>query len=170
MFTIDFQDMLKKICGDLIGKMDGTETLIALISFALLYFGNSAYRSRLQTRKEIRFEEIKNDERKSLINSMHFTQEQETERARIISEVAASHARVYTIKVLAEDTQAEMLKRASVADGIQIQDIELTGLQAGELAKNARKPILDIRMDGFYRILSVDSTEATNLYILHSIE
>ncbi len=159
IFTIDFQEMLEKLCGDLIGKMDGTQTLIAIICFALLYFGNSAYKNRLQTRKDIRSEEIKSEEQKALLDNMRFAQEQETERARIIASLAAENPRVHTINELAQNTQAELLKRASTADSIEIQDIQLTGRQAEELARNARKPVIDIRLDGLYRILSVDSTD-----------
>ncbi|EMO6897618.1 hypothetical protein QDZ16_000095 [Pluralibacter gergoviae] len=159
IFTIDFQEMFEKVCGDLIGKMDGTQTLIAIICFALLYFGNSAYKNRLQTRKEIRSEEIKSEEQKALLDNMRFAQEQETERARIMANVAATNPRVHTIEALAQNTQAELLKRSATADSIEIQDIQLTGRQAEELAKNARKPVIDIRLDGLYRILSVDSTD-----------
>lgn len=159
IFTVDYQVILEKICGELIGKMDGTQVLIALLGFALLYFGKSALCFRLQTRKDIRSEEIKSEEQKILLETMRFAQEQETERAKIMAEIAATYPRVHTIDALAQNTQAELLKRAATADSIELQGIQLTGHQAEVLAKNARKPVIDIRLDGMYRILSVDSTD-----------
>lgn len=158
-FNVDFQEILQDACNLVVGKLDSKHILIALLSFSVLYFGDSMYKNYLEDRKEARQSEAKNEEQRALIEHLSFAQKQETERAQIIAELAAKNPRVHTIAELSKDTKAELLKRTSVADQISVQGIEMTGEEAEELAKNARQQAIEIRLDGKYRILNVDSSD-----------
>lgn len=158
-YTIDFQYIFNNLLDKAVDKMTGWQILIAIICVAVLYFGASAYKNYLQIKKDIRVTEIKDESQKDLLKEMHFQQEQETKRMQIMANAMEISPRVQTIDALAQNTQAELLKRASAADSIEIQGVQLTGRQAEILAKNARKPVIDIRLDGVYRILNVDSAD-----------
>ncbi|MBD8451861.1 hypothetical protein [Serratia rubidaea] len=158
-FNVDFGEILQEACNRAVEKLDSKHILIALLSFSVLYFGNSMYKNYLEDRKEARQVEAKNEEQRALIEHLSFAQQQETERAKIIADISASNPRVHTIAELSKDTKAEMLKRTSSADKIQLQGIDLTGDEAEELAKNARQQAIEVRLDGKYRILNVDSSD-----------
>ena len=158
-FNIDFQEILENACNKVAEKLDSKHILIALLSFAVLYFGDSMYKNYLEERKEARQVEAKNEEQRALIEHLSFAQAQETERAKIMADLAAQNPRVHTITELSKDTKAELLKRTAVADEVNLQGIEITGEEAEELAKNARQQAIEIRLDGKYRILNVDSSD-----------
>lgn len=158
-FNIDFQSILENACNKVAEKLESKHILIALLSFSVLYFGDSMYKNYLEDRKEARQVEAKNEEQRALISHLSFAQKEETERAKIMADLAAKNPRVHTIAELSKDTKAELLKRTAVADEVNLQGIEITGEEAEELAKNARQQAIEIRLDGKYRILNVDSSD-----------
>ncbi|EDC6225113.1 hypothetical protein J8H26_003321 [Salmonella enterica subsp. enterica serovar Hadar] len=158
-FNIDFQSILENACNKVVGKLESKHILIAILSFAVLYFADSALKSYLEDRKDARQVEAKNEEQRALISHLTFAQKQETERAQIMADLAAQNPRVHTIAELSKDTKAELLKRTAVADEVNLQGIEITGEEAEELARNARQQAIEVRLDGKYRILSVDSSD-----------
>ncbi|MEI7341405.1 hypothetical protein WCT87_07945 [Pectobacterium brasiliense] len=164
-FNVDFGEILQNAVDGVVGKLESKHILIALLSFSVLYFGDSAYKNYLENRKDVRQAEIKSDEQRELIKHLTFTSKQETERALIIATAAAQNSRVHTISELSKDTKAEVLKRASSADKIELQGIQLTGDEAEELSKNARQQAIEIRLDGNYRILNVDSSDPSEFKV-----
>lgn len=158
-FKIDLQQLLENTCKNLVGKMESKHILIAVLSIAVLYFGDSAYKNYLDNRKEIRQQEIKNDEQKATLDHLKFVGQEETKRAKIMADLAVQNPRVQTIVALSEDAKAEFLKRGSTASIMEYQGVKLSGDIADELGKNARKPSIDIRLDGLYRVLNVDSSD-----------
>lgn len=164
-YKIDLQQLFENTCKNLVDKMEPKHILIAVLSIAVLYFGDSAYKNYLDNRKEIRQLEIKDDEQKATLNHLKFVSQEETKRATIIAKLAVQNSHVQTIVALSEDAKAEFLKRGSTASVIEYQGIELTGDIAEELGKNARKPSIDIRLDGLYRVLNVDSSDPTEFKV-----
>ncbi|MBN3057967.1 hypothetical protein [Pectobacterium brasiliense] len=164
-FNVDFGEILQNAVDGVVGKLESKHILIALLSFSVLYFGDSAYKNYLENRKDVRQAEIKSDEQRELLKHLTFTSKQETERALIIATAAAQNSRVHTISELSKDTKAEVLKRASSADKIELQGIQLTGYEAEELSKNARQQAIEIRLDGNYRILNVDSSDPSEFKV-----
>lgn len=158
-FNVDFGEILQNAVDKVVGKMDSKHILIALLSFSVLYFGDSAYKNYLENRKDIRQSEAKSEEQRELIKHLTFASEQETKRAVLIANIAAQNSRVHTISELSKDTKAELLKRSSSADTIELQGIKISGDAADELSKNARQQAIEIRLDGNYRILNVDSSD-----------
>ncbi|EDX4101573.1 hypothetical protein [Salmonella enterica] len=162
-YSINLQDLLEDVFRELIEKMNSHDALIAFIaflSFILLCFGGYIYGKRMQNQKEIKMEEIKSKDKKEVLEQMHFNQVQETERMRIMADIVNNNPRVYTINALTQNTQAEVLKRVATADHIDIQGFQLTGRQAEVLSQTIRKPVIDIRLDGMYRLMEVNSSVA----------
>ena len=100
---------------------------IAVLSIAVLYFGESAYKNYLDNRKEIRQLEIKDHEQKAKLDHLKFVSKEETKRANIIANLAVQNSHVQTIVALSEDAKAKFLKHASTASLIEYQNTELTG-------------------------------------------
>ena len=81
LLGIDFQAAFENFLTSVANKLEPTHAIITAISIAVLYFGNSAFRSYLQNRKEIRAQEAKSKESLALIHAQQFASEQETKRA-----------------------------------------------------------------------------------------
>lgn len=158
IFSVDMQQLLEKLCHDLVGKMDPSSVIMTVLGAGLIWAGHSAWKSYLDHRTQIRQSEIKNEEQRSLIEHLKFAQEKETERAKILADIVVQTPRLQTISNYAEDAKNQLLKRSISADKIEIYDTELNSDVAEELVKNARTKSSDIRLDGMYRILSVDSS------------
>lgn len=158
MFSIDMQQLLERLCHELVGKMDPTTILISVIGAGVIWAGQSMYKHYLDQRTDVRKAEIKSEADRALLEQLKFGQEQETKRAEIMAAAFGQNARLQTIANISEDTKAALIKRSASADVIEIQGVELTGEVADELVKNARRKSEEIRLDGMYRILNVDSS------------
>lgn len=155
---VDLQAVLEKVSGDLVGKMDTKHIVLTVLGIALVWGGASSYKAYLDSRVQIRQIESKSEEQKALIEHLKFSNEQETERLKLIKEIVDENPSVANVAALADDTRAEVLKRSKDANTVEVQGVELTGVEADELSKNARRKSEEIRLDGQYRILSVDSS------------
>ncbi|EGT3626575.1 MULTISPECIES: hypothetical protein [unclassified Shewanella] len=158
LLGVDLQAILEKVSGDLVGKMEPKHLIVTILGIAVVWGGVSSYKSYLDNRVQIRQTESKTEEQKALIENLKFSTEQETERLKIIKEIIAENPKVANVADLADDTRAEMLKRAKDATTVEVQGVKLTGDEADELSKNARRKSEEIRLDGQYRILNVDSS------------
>lgn len=158
MFSIDMQQLLERLCHELVGKMDQSTIIISVLGAGIIWAGQSMYKHYLDQRADVRKTEIKSEADRALLEQLKFGQEQETKRAEIMAAAFGQNARLQTIANISEDTKAVLIKRSSAADVIEIQGVELTGEVADELVKNARRKSEEIRLDGMYRILNVDSS------------
>lgn len=158
MFGIDFQQILEKLSGELIGKMDAKTIVIIVLGFAAMYFANSSYKNYLDSRAQTRIQEVQSEEKKAMLEQMRFSQEQETERAKVMASLMAQHPRLQTINNFSNDAKAELIKRSNDASYVEVQGITIDSESAVELMKNARRKSNKVLLDGHYRILFVDSS------------
>ncbi|ATG75915.1 hypothetical protein AN401_11690 [Zobellella denitrificans] len=158
IFKIDLQQVLEKFSSELVGKMDPKMLLTMVLGVAVVWGGTSSYKHYLDHRVKIRQEEAKSEEQQALIEHLKFSSEQETQRMQIMADVFQNNARLQSIADIAEDARTELVKRSAVAQDVTIQGIHVTGEEAGELVKNARNKSEEVRLDGDYRILNVDSS------------
>lgn len=162
---IDFQSIAEKFAGNLITKMTGTELVVAVIGVAVLFFGHSAYRHYLDTRLQTRKEELQSEEHRSSLEAIKFSSEQETQRTKLIVELAQDNKELQLIREQAFIAQTELVKSFKDTGSANIGGAELSGELAGDLVKNARRPSVDLRLDGIYRVLVVDSSDPTQFRI-----
>ncbi|OYD25565.1 hypothetical protein [Oceanimonas baumannii] len=158
IFNVDLQAVLEKFSSELVGKMDPKTLLTMVLGVAVVWGGASSYKHYLDHRVKIRQEEAKSEEQQALVEHLKFSSEQETERMKIMANVLQDNARLQSIANIAEDARTELVKRSAVAQDVTIQGIHVTGEEAGELVKNARNKSEEVRLDGDYRILNVDSS------------
>ncbi len=158
IFSVDMQQLLEKLCHDLVGKMDPTSIVVLVLGAGLIWAGQSVYKKYLDDRAQTRQTEIKSEEQRALIEHLKFSQEQETARAQIMANIIQENPRLHTISNYAEEAKAQLIRRSSGADTIELFGTELDTEVASELVKNARSKSEEIRLDGLYRILNVDSS------------
>ncbi|QUN06437.1 hypothetical protein KDN34_02945 [Shewanella yunxiaonensis] len=158
IFDVNLQNILEKMAVDMVGKMEPEYVVTTVLGIALIWAGSAVVKHYLDKRTEVRQAEIKSEEQRAMIENLKFASEQETERTKLITELVVKNAQVANVASLADDSRAELLKRASGATTFELQGVEVTGEVASELSKNARRKSEEIRLDGKYRILSVDSS------------
>jgi hypothetical protein len=158
-FEINFQELAVKLIEQLGGKMDPVHVLITVVTIAVLYFGTSAYKSFLETRKDIRTREIADDTQRKTIEALQFTSVQETERTKILTDLARKDHRVESISKLAYDAHSEVIKTLAAGDSSSIDGIPLSSEVAESLTRNARRKSSEVRLDGTYRLVKLDWTD-----------
>ena len=75
----------KNLAKDLVGKMTGTEIVIVLVTLMLTYFGTSAYKSFLESRKEERIKNTSDETQRKMLETMQFTSAEEAKRTQILA-------------------------------------------------------------------------------------
>lgn len=158
LLSLEIGDPAEKLLTEAVSKMSGTEAAVIIIAIAAFWFGHSAFKYFLDYRKEKRTLEAKGEQDVKLIEHLSFASQQETERAKIMAQVAARQPLVASVKELANEAKTEAVKKLAQAETIEIDGNTFTGEQADALVKNTRKRSIEARLDGIYRILAVDSS------------
>jgi hypothetical protein len=164
-FNIDFQALLVSFMENSMSKLTGKQIIYTILPIALMFAGNTAYKSFLDDRKNLRSHELelrKEDnnakEKKALVDAMTFMSEQEIKRLEIMNEIIDSNSYSANVKAHAQNAHIELVKSFKKADTIEIADVVLDTDEMKELIKNAKKEFNQVRLDGTYRILTVDSS------------
>lgn len=155
-FGINFQELAIKLVEQLGGKMDPVHVLITVVSIAVLYFGSSAYKSFLEHRKDVRSKEVSDDTQRKTLEALQFTSAQETQRMKIIAELARQDHRVDNIGRIAYDAHSEVVKTLAAGDKAAIEGIPIEPEVAESLTRNARRRSAEVRLDGTYRLIKLD--------------
>lgn len=158
-YEVDVQTLLEKLIELSVGRMDSNDLMAVLITFGVLFFGTSAFKSYLENRRVVREQELKSDEQRKLIEALQFTTQQETERAKIITDLAKQNPRIENLRTYSEDARLALLRSVTSSDSAEIQGVEIDGDAAEVLAQNARVRSKQVRLDGLYRIQVVDSAD-----------
>lgn len=157
-FEINLQELLTKLIEIVGPKMDPIHFIVIALGLGVLWAGQSSLRLFLQYRVKERRVQLKHEQEIAELNNQRFMSEQETERAKIIASLVDREPILDNASRKDHDAKAELLRRLSTADSIEMQDIEMEGHVAHELTKNARRKSEEVRLDGRYRIERVDST------------
>lgn len=157
-YDIDFQQLALKFIEGAVGKMTGEQTLIVVLAAMLLLFGHFAIRNILEHRRSVRTEELSTDGQRQQLETMKAMSEEETKRMALMHDLIKSNAKVDNIYRTAYDASMDMLKGMESTDVGEFQGVPLSGEQAHVLIQNARRRSNEIRLDGRFRILGVDSS------------
>lgn len=157
-YEIDFQELLLELIRQVGGRMDADHALIAAVVTVLLFVGKSAFGAYLQSRKETREAELKSESDRDLIRTLSFMGEQETRRMELLQKVISADHRLDNVSRIAHDAHTELVKGFSRAERAEVDGFALSGEAAGIMVQNARQKSEEVRLDGDYRIVRVDSS------------
>ncbi|MCV6588305.1 MAG: hypothetical protein OIF57_04635 [Marinobacterium sp.] len=164
-FTLDFQPLIEKFLSAGVDKMDGSQIVMIILGVFLMYTGNSAWKYYLDTRRQEREQELSSEEKREQLQAMSSMSEQETQRAKLMAELARNSPALDNIQRGAYDAQTELLKSMRNADDGTIQGVAVTGAQADLITQNARRKSVEVRLDGCYRIVQVDSSSSDSMKV-----
>jgi|TARA_B110000211_G_scaffold54451_2_gene60385 hypothetical protein len=165
ILNVDFQALLESFMTNSLSKLTGKQVVFTVLSIGLMFAGTSAYKSFLDDRKnqrshelELRKEDNNAKEKKALVDGMTFMSKEESKRLELMNKIINSTAHSSNVKAHAESAQISLVKSFKKADTIEIAGITLDTEEVKELIKNAKKEFNQVRLDGTYRILTVDSS------------
>lgn len=157
---INFPDIATKFIEQMGSRMNPIDLLVTVVSIAVLYFGQSAYRSYLESRKDIRRQEISDETQRRTLEAMTFISEQETKRTEIIANLASKDPRIENIDRLAHDVHTEIVKSMAAGTESKIAGISMSPQLSETLTQNARRKSSEIRLDGEYRLMKLDWSDS----------
>jgi hypothetical protein len=160
-YNIDFQALAEKFLDGAISKMTGEQMVIVILAAMLLLFGHFAIKNILENRRQIRSEELSTDAQRQQLAVMQTMSEQETKRMALMQDLIKDNAKIDNIYRTAYDMNMDMLKGLETTQSGEIQGVPLSGEQAHLLVQNSRRRSNDIRLEGRFRILAVDSSSRT---------
>jgi len=134
-------------------KMEPKHFIGVVLSVALLWTGQSCWRTWLQTQKEMKQIEHETESRQ-------FASKAEYQKMELIADLAKRVPQVQAVKENAEEMYNNVLKSVSDADSVSIAGInDISGKTVRALIKNEPVKSKEVRLDGAYRILKVDSSK-----------
>ncbi|OCY54099.1 hypothetical protein [Acinetobacter pittii] len=166
-FEVNVQELFEKLITLLAGKMTSKHIFILVLSTILLYGGYEAHSNYLENQKEIRMAEIAlekdvsaKQERLATVALLADREEDDTKD--ILAQAAKFAPQVNNIKEEANNASHSLIKSAQAADSIDFDNgkIKLTGEAAKELTKTSPNKWNDVRIDGVYHVVNVDSSHS----------
>lgn len=171
IYNIDLQSIFQSIANQVVDKMEPVQIVIVILSVALMYFGKVTLQSYLDHRLNIRKEENKTKDGEKLLDGIKFLSDKETERMRILADALSKAPILGPVAEEAEDVHHSLLKAMTTSPKTEVQGITMNGDVAAELATNARRTGEDVRLDGNYKILRVDTTHPDGFMVrLENVE
>lgn len=166
-FGIDWQEFFSKVIENTVGKMNSKQSFIAVLVLILSFSGSFSYSNYLESQKEVRLAEISQEkdtaekqERLATISLLTNNKSKEVEEA--LDDAAKAVPSTNTIREEAKSASHSLIKSAQAAESIEFAngDIKLSGEAAKELSKNSPTRWKDVRIDGLYMIINVDSSHS----------
>ena len=166
-FDVNLTEIGIKFIESTAGKMTSGQALTLILVFTVLYFGKNYLQQILAAKKQARESELdlqKNtEERKERLETIKLLTQQNPKFNEVIAKANNFDPRVKKIQQHALDTNAAILKSVQEADSVEIQNaVILPGDVAKELSITPKTRWDPIRIDDWYRVLEVDSSNAAS--------
>lgn len=158
IFEIDLQEVLIKFAEKAGDTMPPELVVATVLGLGVLWAGKTSYTAYLNYRKDIRATEAKTEEQQNVLSSVEALSKQETARLETLTKLLIQQPKLQTVNREAYDTRTEMLRGFSTADEATVGDVVISQDVAQELVTNARRKAVEKRLDGYYRIVRVDSS------------
>lgn len=158
IFEIDLQEILLKFA-EKAGETMPPELMVAtILGLGVLWAGKTSYTAYLNYRKDIRATEAKTEEQRDTLSSIEAMSKQETARLEVLTRLLVSQPKLESVSRQVYDARTEMLRGFASADEATVSGVAVTQDVAHELVTNARRKAAEQRLDGYYRITRVDSS------------
>lgn len=158
IFEVDFQEVLIKFAEKAGETMPPEMMVVTILGLGVLWAGKTSYTAYLNYRKDVREAEAKTEEQRDSLSTIEALSKQETARLEVLNRLLIAQPRLENVSRQVYDARNEMLKGFATADEATVSGVTVSGDVAQELVTNARRKAAEKRLDGFYRIVRVDSS------------
>lgn len=152
--TVDLKDALKQLVKGAVNKMDAKHYIILAMVGAVAWTSTTMWKDYLQSQSDVKKANIQ----------VAMSQE-ETRRLQIFAEAVKQVPHVAVVASDANEARNKILKSAKSADSIEVAGQNLTKDQAAQLSRSSRSHSEEVRLDGEYRIIKVDSSNADHFKV-----
>lgn len=149
LVTVDMSQIASRLASDMVGKMTGTELVIAIIGVALVSGSAVAYKWFLAARSEDKKVEQSTKERIAL-------SEQETERLRIMSRAFEAQPALRGIHEDFDGVRHDFVRSVGDAETVKLQGMSLSSDEARQIAATPRSKSEEVQLNGQYLISKID--------------
>lgn len=160
LVKIDLGEFAAKLAEATVGKMTGTEVVIAVIGTAAAFGSVVAYKAFLRHQTENKRIE------KEAAHAIAMSQE-ETKRHQILADALAVDRRLEYVRADADLARSEILRGVSDADTITVAGVELSRVAAGAAVRKEREESKAVQLNGTYTVseASFKQEDATKIYV-----
>lgn len=165
IFTADLSEQLEKIFQAAVGRMNGTEAIIAVLGIGLLITAPVMYKAWLAQRlKEKELQSHTELESKNIAARIQQSQE-ETRRLEIMRDAVTRQPALQAVK---DDTQAtanKLLKATRPGDRMDIRGVPVTAEEAHEIAQPEREQAKELELQGDFLIIGNRTDKGAGFHI-----
>ena len=161
IFQLDAQEILTQMAAN----MTGEQVVIVVLGLGAIYFSYLGFKHHLTSQKELKSQHLTSDVEIRRLESIEALSEQETRRMEIMAQVQQREPVVRRSAEIAAVAKDEMLSAFSEADNFVFDGVSVSGEAVSALMKTKRNVSNVERVDGFYRVVSVDSSDPLSFKI-----
>lgn len=165
IFNVEFSDAALNLGQALVTKMDPITIVVTVLGTGLILAGRSIWAKHLETQRLVKLESAKNERDREAFSSMQFMSAQETKRMQVMAELLKENQQLSRIQDIAKESKTDLIKSFAEAEEVNIDGLLMSGEQALSLTKNARSESVQTRIDGVYKVVRVDSSNAENFKV-----
>lgn len=163
LINIDVDQAIGEILTAAVSKMSSGHLLAAIILIGILFFGKTVWVRHIEKSQAIKEKELENDNMRAVLEQMNkqtqILQEGNQKTLDVLEKAIKEIPQSSQLHHIANQAQHELLRSTKYADTVNIdQAVEMTGESAEYFTQSARKTWQNVRLDGKYRLLKVDST------------
>ncbi|MCA6109589.1 hypothetical protein [Bradyrhizobium cenepequi] len=167
--TAKLEKILPGLLKQMIGKLNGKQAAIVLVSVAALVGGNWGFNAWLEQQKTIKIEELKSKDHVEALKALSISSSGQLEALKKITEVLAKQGEIgnRALEAIAATNDA-LLKAASKTSESSINDTHLTRQEA-ELLRTSPRKKAELRVaTQRMRVLDVNTSDPHELSVLIS--
>lgn len=150
-------DIIKEVLTGAIDKMDPTTIAIVVISLALIWAGQSVWRTWISERREERVAETNSKAMLKALDSIQVAVAGDAEKTKLLAKAIETQPVLSALKVEADASRMEIIKHNSSVDA-EINGVPLPSDASTSLTKSSRTSPEEERKDGVYKVHKVDTT------------
>ncbi|WP_338881714.1 hypothetical protein WHX56_15210 [Achromobacter veterisilvae] len=143
LITLDLSSAVQYIAQSMVGKMTGTELLIAALGVATIIAATSVTKQYLKDRAENKH--VSEETKRTIAMS-----QEETKRQKILADALSPRAALRHVKQDFDEARDEILSSVGDADTLKINGIEVDRHSAKEMARRPRASSQEVQLNGTY--------------------
>jgi hypothetical protein len=155
--SFNAQELIEKFMEKAVGKLNGKQITIMVLSFALLFTGYSSWNAYLENQNEIAKAEGSNKQMKDVLDAQRFANETDLKRMKLLTDALTATQGNHAIVEASEEGKKDIVKAAA-----RVQDTEIAGKRlspevARRMSRAAPTPPVRKIVTAQYEVVRVDT-------------
>lgn len=153
----DLWEVITEVLVGAVDKMDPTTLAIVIVALALIWAGQTVWRTWLNNRKEERLAETSNNTVIKALEAIETVSKSDQRRDELLKQAIERQPVLQDLKEQADDARHSLVHHASKTDAV-VNGISLPSGASSALTTSSRTSSTEVRKDGTYYVQKVDTT------------